>query len=347
MNYSIFIGRFQPFHNGHLNACEQALHRSGHIIILVGSAFSSRNIKNPFSWEERRSMISSALDAKKYNGQYTILPIRDYFYSDNAWVANIQKKVETIIGPTDKVFLCGRDKDATTYYLNLFPQWDFMPIMVDFPVDATGVRRAYFSEKLAGDFKSTFKEDRLAPINVPKSTLQFLKKFSKTKEYIRMREEASFIKKYKEDWSSAPYAPVFVTTDAVVVCGGHVLLVRRRDNPGKGLYALPGGFIQPDEPLEKGCLRELKEETRINVPKAVLTGCIKAKRVFDHPFRSLRGRTITHAFYIELNEKKLPKVKGEDDADKAFWLPLNEVINNMNKFYEDHFQIIESFIGKI
>ena len=57
-------------------------------------------------------------------------------------------------------------------------------------------------------------------------------------------EEQAYIKRYKDIWADAPYAPTFVTTDAVVIQSGHVLLVKRRTAPGKGLWALPGGFLK-------------------------------------------------------------------------------------------------------
>jgi bifunctional NMN adenylyltransferase/nudix hydrolase len=148
---------------------------------------------------------------------------------------------------------------------------------------------------------------------------------------------------YKAMWSSAPFPPMFVTTDAVVIKSGHVLVVRRRGQPGKGLLALPGGFLREDEKVVDGCIRELKEETRIGIPKDELMKRIKGQKVFDHPSRSLRGRTITHAFEIDLGAGALPKVKGDDDAEKAFWMPLRDVMRCEEEFFEDHFHIINYF----
>jgi bifunctional NMN adenylyltransferase/nudix hydrolase len=90
-------------------------------------------------------------------------------------------------------------------------------------------------------------------------------------------------------------------------------------------------------------LKELQEETRIKVPEAVLRGSIKSHREFDNPTRSLRGRVITHAYHIALDEKTLPKVKGGSDALSAVWLPLGQI--KRDQMFEDHFDIIETMVG--
>jgi len=72
---------------------------------------------------------------------------------------------------------------------------------------------------------------------------------------------------------------------------------------------LPGGFLNAstDASVQSAAIRELKEETGIKVPVAVLNGSIKDSRVFDSIGRSARGRTITHAFKIVLPDGELGK----------------------------------------
>ena len=93
-------------------------------------------------------------------------------------------------------------------------------------------------------------------------------------------------------------------------------------------------------------MRELKEETRIQVDKLILESNIIESKVFDFPERSERGRTVTHGFYIKLKDGKLPIVRGGDDAAHAFWMPLADVIHHENKFFEDHAAIIQCFVSK-
>ncbi|VFS46366.1 Bifunctional NMN adenylyltransferase/Nudix hydrolase [Budvicia aquatica] len=82
------------------------------------------------------------------------------------------------------------------------------------------------------------------------------------------------------------------------------------------------------------------------MPAPVLKGSIKRQAVYDAPYRSARGRTITHAFYIELEPSlELPKVKGSDDAKTARWVPLSEL--DPQVMFEDHYFIIQDMLGAV
>lgn len=159
-----------------------------------------------------------------------------------------------------------------------------------------------------------------------------------------LHEEHHFVEQYLKGWDAAPYEPNFVTVDAVVVQSGHVLMVERKGPYGKGLLALPGGFLDTGERILDACLRELREETCLQVPEAVLKGSIKSSKVFDDPYRSARGRTITHAFYIELAaNKELPEVTGGDDAKRAIWVPLADL--DPEQIFEDHYFVIQEMVA--
>ena len=81
------------------------------------------------------------------------------------------------------------------------------------------------------------------------------------------------------------------------------------------------------------------------MPVPVLAGSVVGEGVFDDPYRSSRGRTVTHAFYIHLKpDTSLPKVKGGDDALKAFWVPLADL--DPGNMFEDHYFIIQKMVGQ-
>jgi bifunctional NMN adenylyltransferase/nudix hydrolase len=334
--YSVFIGRFQPFHKGHLATLKFAESLSENVIILIGSSFSPRTIKNPFTFDERKQQILSVISSESISTPVEILPLEDFLYSNNSWITSVQETVNSKVNLfPNKIAIVGAEKDSSSSYLKWFPSWSFEPAEFDESsgLHATKIRELFFSEKNPLYFKSV----------LPSSVYSLIEEYRKEGWWSNLSKEYSFIQRYKKSWEVAPYEPIFVTVDAVVFQSGHILLVERKSSPGKGLLALPGGFIKPNETLEEGMIRELKEETSLKVPNPVLLGSVKERKVFDAPDRSLRGRTITHAFYIQLpNSNKLPKIKGGDDAKNAFWYPLSEL--NKYQLFEDHWDIINSVV---
>lgn len=326
---AVVIGRFQPIHNGHLELIEKAQGLAENVICLIGSSYSSKTIKNPFSYEERSELVHSIFP------QIITAPIRDFLYDDSAWSAQVDKIIRTIsedlfaTTDTKKIVLVGHKKDKSSYYLNMFPQFDYHETERNLYLNATDIREYWYKEQFD-----------LIEGHVPEQTLDFLESYP-TVQYYNLVDEYYFIEAYKRRWETAPYPVIFQTVDAVVVRSNHVLLVQRRAFPGKGLWALPGGFLNVNEKTLDGCLRELQEETKLDLPSKVLIGSLSGQKRFDHPDRSLRGRTITEAFYFELPNGKLDKVKGSDDAIKAKWVHLNDV--KSEEMFEDHFHIINHF----
>lgn len=340
-DFLAFIGRFQPFHLGHRAVVLEGLKQARQLIILCGSAHQPPSVRNPWSVSEREQMIRSTLSAEQ-NERVHIVPLMDNVYNDEMWVRDVQATVTGLVAAHQctssrkpKVGLIGHGKDRSAYYLNLFPQWGSVGVENFADLSATGIREAFFADETLGDEFSG---------QLHNNVVDWLKEYRQSEQYQDIRGEHEFVQKYRSAWASAPYPPTFVTVDAVVVQSGHVLLVERKARPGRGLLALPGGFLDPDETLVEGCLRELREETRLKVPAPVLRGSIRNQHVFDDPYRSARGRTVTHAFYIELEPSQaLPKVRGGDDARHAQWVPLAEV--EPIKMFEDHYFIIQYFTG--
>ncbi len=96
----------------------------------------------------------------------------------------------------------------------------------------------------------------------------------------------------------------------------NVLLIERRFDPYQGCWAFPGGFLEMDESAEEGARRELKEETGLD------TAFVKQFHTFSKPDRDPRERVLTIAYYALLH---ISEVKGQDDAARAQWFPLNDV----------------------
>ncbi|MTD94898.1 NUDIX domain-containing protein [Hyphomicrobium sp. xq] len=103
-----------------------------------------------------------------------------------------------------------------------------------------------------------------------------------------------------------------LTTDCVVFDErGYVLLIRRGNEPFKGSYALPGGFVDVGERVEDGCRRELSEETGLHVGELRLIG------VYSDPGRDPRGHTCSVAYLARVGRAE---VTAGDDAAAAEWV---------------------------
>ena len=348
-DFLIFIGRFQPPHSGHLEVVRRALVLAERVILLCGSARQPRSNRNPWPAEQVGEVLRRCLlrtDAERLD----MVPIMDVLYNDRLWIADVQQAVAAVVArhgvdaAAARVGLIGLREGEANYFPSRFPQWGAVSFEEDNGVRATAIRAALFAtDGTDGEGGAAYLSSAAARAVLPEPVRQELVTYCATDTFAGLRAESAFLAKYRRAWDSAPYPPTFVTVDAVVVQSGHILLVERKARPGRGLLALPGGFVGADEWLEDACIRELREETRLKVPVPVLKGSIRSRRVFDAPYRSERGRTITHAFLIELAPAPtLPRVKGGDDARRAFWLPLGSL--EPERLFEDHYFIMQAML---
>jgi bifunctional NMN adenylyltransferase/nudix hydrolase len=354
---AVYIGRFNSVTKAHVATVEHAAKFADSILMLPGSAYRPRSFKNPLTFSERKSFIEANTD--HIDVPITILPLIDTLYDDEAWKTNVRTAVKMHMRASGmdpaktKVVLVGFEKDKSSLYLSWFPGWDIKPTKAHLHdgevINATDLRRAIFLGDDLGDLSSRFGE----------KPVQTIQDWAEKNPAIvaSVREEGIFNRKYKAGIAKGEAAfgyPIQINcADAVVIQNGHILLVKRDLAPGRGLYALPGGHIgneveQPDgtiniepETAMHAAIRELYEETRLDMPRRTLRSAIKGSRVFDHPERSERGWVRTEAFLFQLqNRPKLEKVRGGSDAADAFWVPLTDL--TPNNMFEDHFDIVQA-----
>ena len=124
-----------------------------------------------------------------------------------------------------------------------------------------------------------------------------------------------------------------LTADCVVVNDrNEILLVKRGNDPFKGCWALPGGFMEMDETIERCAVRELEEETGIVVSEQD----IRLIGVYSAPGRDPRGRTVTAAYLVKNEECRTKDAHAGDDAAEVRWWPLEA----LPPLAFDHAQIV-------
>lgn len=362
MNYeyetAVFICRAQIPHYGHLENIKSALSVAERLIVCLGSSHRAKTFANPFNWVERKDLLIEAmveefiekpesqkgwsdkptfsLTAAELSQRITFLPVRDFKYSDPKWHRKISKQlIENGATHDKKTVLVGHEKDDTSYYLKMFPQWSRVKVGNVNNLNSTDFRKEFFLE---GKIQSE---------GVPNRVIEKLEDFKGTDFYFDIQKQENSDIKYRAERQSLRFSVIDVTADSVVTKANHLLLIKRKKYPGKGLWALPGGHVEFLERVRDTAVRELKEETAINVPKAVLKNSIVSGDWFDHPKRDSKGRVITFAFHFDLGQiGDLPEVEGKDDAIEAKWHPISQLYEIESLMFSDHWDIIHETLSK-
>jgi 8-oxo-dGTP diphosphatase len=138
-----------------------------------------------------------------------------------------------------------------------------------------------------------------------------------------------------------------VTADCIVItkeAEPKVLLIQRGDEPFKGCWAFPGGFMNMDETTEQCAIRELEEETGLHISEVHQIGA------YSKVDRDPRGRTVT-VVYLAIVDAPIAVI-GQDDAAKAQWFPLSAFLDKLSGKAErpevafDHDEIMRDAIKK-
>jgi len=367
----IFIGRFQPAHEEHMNIIGNMIKENDHSFILIGDS-QKLTVRDPFTYDERVSIIKEYFSAALPNHKgwadkslgrmeddvekLSFARIMDIPGDNSAWVTNVKFTVKNLvkkhfeISKTNhfivNVKLYGYNKDESSFYLSLFPEWHRMgsTIIKNPEVSSTRIRdelylgiinNTPFMEMSKTGFEGIARKEVISRI--------LLKVSMASPRFKNLAEDWNYYKKYINESLAYKHKPMHATADAAVICNSHVLLIKRGKTPGKGLYALPGGFVEQGEPVLTAALRELKEETGLGHDLLTLTNVI----VMDNPQRSLRGRVISHVhvFNAICVAHELLDVKAADDAEEAIWVHTKEALRmDKGAFFEDHYNIIENIM---
>ena len=122
-----------------------------------------------------------------------------------------------------------------------------------------------------------------------------------------------------------------VTVDAIIEQDGKILLIKRKDEPFAGAWALPGGFVEYNESTEDAIIREAKEETNLDIAIKTLLG------VYSKPGRDPRGHVISICYLASATGEEKG---GTDASDAKFFSPVE--IRGKNLAF-DHGKILEDY----
>ncbi len=132
-------------------------------------------------------------------------------------------------------------------------------------------------------------------------------------------EEKAFLESYKKKSYPKPAATADIAVFRRVGTDCEVLMIRRGNHPFKGCWALPGGFVEPDEDVADAAARELEEETGITGFPLELFG------IYGAPGRDPRGWTVSGGFCTlidDAGDERMASMNADDDAADARWCPV-------------------------
>ncbi|PZR92018.1 MAG: ADP-ribose pyrophosphatase [Stutzerimonas stutzeri] len=339
-NFGVYIGRFQPLHVGHEAVIREALTKVDTLIIVIGSAGIAPNPHNPFTFEQREAIFKQVFRHEITAGRISILSMWDY-EDDNDWAITLARRVHrraldlqnpnpnfTPIGLKDLRFaLAGYGKDASSFYLKMFPDWASIQIQTQHgTISASDIRHDYLRRL-----------PRMPRDAVSEPVLASLQTFSLTDQFKRLVEDVEAYKKGREEFGEGP----FLTADVFIQHGDHILLVTRGRAPGRGLKAMPGGFVEGNETFQQAGYREASEETGLT--REELEEFYQGFVIGDNPNRSLRGRIVTgiSIFVIPADQPRPAPVAG-DDAAAVGWFHKDEL--KSEDFFDDHYPLIMSIL---
>ncbi len=226
MSRGLFIGRFQPFHNGHLSKIESFQEEVDELLIGIGSSQYGYTKENPFTLEERIEMIENAVI-----GNCRIIPIPD-INNFSEWVSHVEKLCKRF-----DVVYAGNE----TITKKLFESKGHK--VVNWERDKNGISGTSVRKAIA-------KEENWKNM-VPKSTSNLI-------------DRIDGVKRIKNIFENCKYKNPILAVDGIIKYNENYVLIKRNVAPFKEMFACPGGYVEWGETLKSATIRGVKEETGLD-----------------------------------------------------------------------------------
>lgn len=350
----VYIGRFQPFHNSHLQTIEIASKLAEKVLVIVGSSFAPRTVKNPFTYFERYNMIFNSVEhSTEFDRtcELIIAGCEDVVYDDGKWVKNIKDKVAS--HANKNIGIIGHNKDDSSFYLNLFNEWEFYPIERLSNINATDIRNIFLDIRNIRQHrgKNWFGsvDHEFLTSNLPKPVYEAIEYFINGKyntipkdDYENLKNLFIFIEDFKDNHYNQP---LFLTSHFLIISGDSVLLQKNslhecyHDN----LFMLPGDWLiaDKDKSIVHASVRHLSNYFGKNFEK--LLKKFDSHAVFDKINRSELGRFIAHIHKIEISPEQMVEFTFPIDNHLNFkWVKVDDLEREL--FFEDFYDIIIKMI---
>ncbi len=367
MRVAVYNGRFSFPTVAHKSVIQFGIDHFDKLIIVIGSATTATNEKNPLTYEERASILGDMVQNmgfkydRESNSFFTetktvvIRPNSDY-NEDEQWMYALTSIVhQEVFDPNDEIFIINPDKDSGNYWLKYFKDWGYesAPMMED--ISASNIRSRFFHGN------TNYVE------NAAYETVMFLEKWKLSDECRRIRAEFMFHEQIRNDEKARiehnktckekglkpRYQTTYVTGDCAILQKRDgklkILLITRKNIPGVGQIAIPGGYFEPGEDLSEyhTAIREAREEIGINLTDEQLNEFCVAKQIrFGDINRSLRGRILTmlQVFYVP-EDVEITLTAQQEEVINLDWYAFDEVAQS--ECFEDHYYMIQRAFSEV
>jgi len=324
---AVIIGRFQPLHNGHIALIKQAMKENDTVLILVGSCNKAPDFNNPFTIEERLQMIENVFDEEGANIPF-VRGLKDKPTEDE-WIREVIANVARLEEDPSKVILYTSEKDEEFYNRTM--------IYNTCVRDSKGISATDIRANLYGALPFTMWKQEF-----PLANISFLKDFANSNRCHALAEESTTCLEGKttaianHKWAN-PIEPV---CHAVVIHGADVLLVKRNSTRGYGQLAIPGGFMECDETTREAAIRELKEETGLDL---TTVSCVELAQAVEENTDDLSVRTlgINYLYLLDHTVDKPEITIDKTECLEYTWEPIKDVLEEKTILFYNHNVVVQ------
>ena len=326
MSTAVIIGRFQPLHNGHIALINQAVKDNDNVLVLVGSCNKERDFNNPFTVDQRIQMLANVYEGDGFDAPM-VRGLKDK-PSDDEWVQEVVANVNQVEEDPSKVILYTSEKDSDFYSENFI----YNTCVKDSDgINATDIRANLYSPLLRVTIAldNVPKENHALLLGLPS---EFYKAFHDEKE-------SCVIGKREAIQSHKFGNPIEPVCHAAVLWRGKILLVKRESIRGKGQWAIPGGFMEREETTRSAALRELKEETGVDLMSLRVKEMAQAveENIDD---LSVRTIGINYLYLVDPTEEIAVDLDTNECSDYQ-WVESSTLLTEQINLFYNHTVILQ------